>query len=502
MIASLTVELRRARRKRAGQALVPVLFVVIILTAFAVTLATVAKREARSSSTFMAETQQYLAARGAVNLVAAELQAATAGGVTPPQLTPPEDTDANGWSQLGDAWYKVDIIDTASRLNINTADGATLAKLPTLQNNLDLAAAIIDWRDTDDNPGTVRSGGSVGQGAESDYYQSLRPPYNAKNAPFDTVDELLLVRGMTPQMLYGGATTDTTNQNGNGTVVGVIQRGAKTRQTPGSGGQNSGQPAVDTSQSTTPLAELITTYSRELNVASDGTKRVNIRTANAQALQQTGMSRQLANSLVQARGNNGANITSISDLMNIPGFTRQVMQQIGDKLTVTDAQYRNGVVNINSAPAEVLATLPGVDQTIYNTVIQARQNGTVFTGLNDIFSLTQLSRTQIQALVNNVCTKSTTYLLRVRVRTAGSQKVYAAQALIELAAAQPQQSTGTTGTAAGTQQSQTTDTATAQTQVPTILQWREVPRTPGWSGWTPPPNYYTSSTLGGTVGNR
>jgi DNA uptake protein ComE-like DNA-binding protein len=429
--------------------------------------------------------------------VAAELQLATNGGVTPPQLTPPEDTDAGGWSRLGDAWYKVDIIDTASRLNINTADGATLAKLPAFQSSPEIAAAIIDWRDTDNDVSALKVGnGTVVMGAESETYQTASPPYNAKNAPFDTAEELLLLKGMTPQILYGGATPTTGNQPD--TVVGVIGRSAPTRQAGGQGGSGtSGLPAVDTSASTMPLSEMITTYSRELNVASDGTKRVNIRTANAQALQDAGLSRQTANQIIQGRGNGGANLTSIADLMNIPGITRTIMQQIGDKISISDAQYRNGVVNINTAPAEVLATIPGVDQTIYNAVIQARQNGTMFTGLNDIFQLTQLNRQQLQKLVDYVCTKSSVYLLRVRVRIAGSQKVFAAQALVELTAAPA--ATATAGSS-GTQTPASSNST--QVQTPTVLQWREVARSPGWSTWTTPPNYYSTSALGGTVGNR
>ncbi|HEX8949124.1 MAG TPA: helix-hairpin-helix domain-containing protein, partial [Dissulfurispiraceae bacterium] len=40
-------------------------------------------------------------------------------------------------------------------------------------------------------------------GAESDYYMSLPNPYKAKNADFDTLEELLLVKGVTPELLYG-----------------------------------------------------------------------------------------------------------------------------------------------------------------------------------------------------------------------------------------------------------------------------------------------------------
>ena len=43
-----------------------------------------------------------------------------------------------------------------------------------------------------------------------EYYSSLNPPYVPRNGPLQTVEELLLVRGVTPQLLFG---LDT-NRNG------------------------------------------------------------------------------------------------------------------------------------------------------------------------------------------------------------------------------------------------------------------------------------------------
>lgn len=58
----------------------------------------------------------------------------------------------------------------------------------------DLVYAVIDWIDTDSE---------TDFGAEDDYYQSLEPPYHCKNAPLDSVDELLLVKGMKREYLTG-----------------------------------------------------------------------------------------------------------------------------------------------------------------------------------------------------------------------------------------------------------------------------------------------------------
>ncbi|MBW3597194.1 MAG: general secretion pathway protein GspK [Planctomycetes bacterium] len=59
----------------------------------------------------------------------------------------------------------------------------------------DVADAILDYIDEDIEPREF--------GAEDEYYMTLDPPYAAKNAPLDTVEELLLVPGVTPQLLFG-----------------------------------------------------------------------------------------------------------------------------------------------------------------------------------------------------------------------------------------------------------------------------------------------------------
>src|SRR5262249_51215753 len=45
-------------------------------------------------------------------------------------------------------------------------------------------------------------------GAESDYYQTLDPPYYAKNGPIDDLSELLLIRGITQDMYWGPSSTN------------------------------------------------------------------------------------------------------------------------------------------------------------------------------------------------------------------------------------------------------------------------------------------------------
>ena len=99
----------------------------------------------------------------------------------------------------------VTITDLERKLNINIADEAALQQALRLvgvdAGDLSaISASILDWIDPDDNTHI--------SGTESDYYQGLTPPYFAKNKPIDDLSELLLVRGVTPEIYWGGVATN------------------------------------------------------------------------------------------------------------------------------------------------------------------------------------------------------------------------------------------------------------------------------------------------------
>ncbi len=106
---------------------------------------------------------------------------------------------------VGDGTVSIKIIDRERYANINTANTAELQQALTLMGvDADsvsvVSDSIQDWIDTDDAPRVA--------GAESDYYQGLSPPYFAKNAPMDDLAELLLVKGVTPEMYWGSSSSN------------------------------------------------------------------------------------------------------------------------------------------------------------------------------------------------------------------------------------------------------------------------------------------------------
>jgi general secretion pathway protein K len=92
----------------------------------------------------------------------------------------------------------VTIEDESGKINLNSAWGDNGSPISPysdfatrlLRNagiSLDLLDTLADWRDTNDTPHTA--------GAETPYYNTLKPPYAAKNSRLETVEELRLVKG-------------------------------------------------------------------------------------------------------------------------------------------------------------------------------------------------------------------------------------------------------------------------------------------------------------------
>ncbi|MBN1535013.1 MAG: general secretion pathway protein GspK [Spirochaetes bacterium] len=106
---------------------------------------------------------------------------------------------------IDDGSMTIKINDEQSKINLSVLANEFVDKTPyygILQNFFiklgfppDYADTIIDWVDIDDSP--------FPYGAESDYYGRLTPPYAARNTAMESIDDLLLVKGITPEIFYG-----------------------------------------------------------------------------------------------------------------------------------------------------------------------------------------------------------------------------------------------------------------------------------------------------------
>ncbi|MHC5020149.1 MAG: type II secretion system minor pseudopilin [Planctomycetota bacterium] len=250
--------------------------------------------------------------------------------------------------------------DENGKININTAPAEILAELPGL--NSEIANAIVDWRDDNDEI-------SNEEGAEESYYLSLRSPYSPRNAPFETIEELLLVRGITPALLYGE------DRNRNGVLDPNENDGEENAPEDDANGE------LDRG-----IYPFITIWSRERNLDQDEKARVNVNSADADTLSKEveGIDSNLAGGIVQARTLRGGEFQSIADLLDVPGMEIEKFREIVDRLTLTDDEEVEGLLNINTAPREVLLTLPGLagDEATVDQILEVRRGSE--SDLNDI----------------------------------------------------------------------------------------------------------------------
>ncbi|MBN2217382.1 MAG: general secretion pathway protein GspK, partial [Pirellulales bacterium] len=157
----------------------------------------------------------------------------------------------------------------SAKINLNTLlgdddDGGSstdarnrLMSLPNMTE--ELADAILDWLDADDDPREF--------GAEADYYQSLDAPYRPANGPVACLEELLYVRGVTPSLLYGN------DRNRNGILDADESAGSASSSTDSSGTSlGAGWSAY------------LTLFSRENLLREDGQPKINLNQDDAETL--------------------------------------------------------------------------------------------------------------------------------------------------------------------------------------------------------------------------
>ena len=155
--------------------------------------------------------------------------------------------------------------DESSRINLAvllsdpfaSQNKAILMNLPGMTD--DISDAILDWMDADST--------SRPSGAEADYYGALTPAYAPRNSPPATIEELLSVRGVTPQLLFG------LDAGG----LGMVPEGASA---------DDGMTGVDNSDGSMDhgWAQYLTLWSAESNLKPDGTQKINLNDGDLQKL--------------------------------------------------------------------------------------------------------------------------------------------------------------------------------------------------------------------------
>jgi general secretion pathway protein K len=194
-----------------GMALIIVLWVLTLLSVLALEFCFTMRTELNLTRNYKEKGQLYYYAQGGIHRGIAELiyrnDPALHQKRTAPRIEAPKDMEKE-WQvdgtpyavpfQNGEAVVKMR--SETGRISLNRAPDQLLRRIIKYfvevgeQRDV-IVDSILDWRDSDDFRRV--------NGAENDYYRSLPEPYDCKNADFDTVEELLLVRGITPELFHG-----------------------------------------------------------------------------------------------------------------------------------------------------------------------------------------------------------------------------------------------------------------------------------------------------------
>jgi general secretion pathway protein K len=227
------------RDRRRGIALLLVMWVFMILGVLALDFARFMREDAMAAVNLSDETRGYYIALAGMNRALWSVIASREGNGGQPNASgtgqPGQKTGQPGhkmkktfeesdedvefpvdgqWHDgtFGGGRFQVRLTDEGGLVSINQADETLLTRLisalltgpnsqvqgqdrRTADQVAGIVDSILDWRDTDNLKRT--------HGAESEYYLGLRPPYRAKNGRFDSPEELLRVKGVTPELFYG-----------------------------------------------------------------------------------------------------------------------------------------------------------------------------------------------------------------------------------------------------------------------------------------------------------
>jgi type II secretory pathway component PulK len=392
------------RVNRNGLVLVAVLWAVVVLTIIAATLRLNYRLDTRVCVARMEELRCKWAGRAGVERAIGVLNDDFRASDSLTDLWSENEEDFNDIN-LERCSFTVKVIDEAGKLNVNIATKEQFLVLDDMTE--EIADAIIDWRDKDET--------QSGRGVEDGYYRNLRYGYAIRNGPFKTIRELLRVKGVTEELLYG----EDTNFNGR------LDYNEK---------DGDESPPLDDGDDELDQGWIayLTCYSYDEDEDASGEERININDAGEEELENSLQIRKSqAKWIVKSRGEK--KYESIADLISkaspekVTGGPRrksneaepldlQTFSDIADKITVTGEGDIPGRININTAPKTVLAALLGADERaerLADDIITHREG--LIGGMQsvaDVMNVGSVSIDTFKKIANYITTRSDVFTIR------------------------------------------------------------------------------------------
>jgi len=276
------------------------------------------------------------------------------------------------------------LIDEASKINLNSASSNILINLPRM--TPELVNNILAWRSTNTT--------SLSGGAESDTYMSGPSPYLCKNAPFETLEELRLVKDMDFPTLYG----EDANLNG---VLDPNENDGETL-----------PPSDNSDGKLDPgLFEYCTVYTREpttyTNVNSSGattnSTRLNVSTYSP-ASHTTLVNLLTVMGITQSRANTIASMADTTGPFPTPLDFYYATKMTTTEFAQVEIALRGasvvGLLNVNSASTAVLSCIPAWinGQASQVTAYRIANSNSIYAqGISLIWITQVLSKTDVLA---------------------------------------------------------------------------------------------------------
>ncbi len=342
---------------QSGTVLIVTIWVVLVLAGLALVFAQSMRVAAAVSANHVASLQAESIASGALQYLVGKLSTAAQQQGT----SSTETTDSYQALQVGDGYFWIlrsnlesdrefdyGLTDESNKINLNSASQEMLQRLPGM--TAELAASIIDWRDSDSE---VTTGG-----AEDEYYLLQSNAYHCKNAPLETVDEILLIKGASEELLYG----EDTNLNG---ILDDCEND----------GDESDPPDNRNGRLDAGFYDYVTVYSVESNVDAQGNARININSAESRSSLQAALQKVVSQDRaleIMTLVPTTPNYTNVIDFYFRTAMKPEEFSQLADQLTTSDATTLPGLVSVNTAPKAVLLCLPGLEESDVENLLSYR----------------------------------------------------------------------------------------------------------------------------------